>query len=99
MNRLFIIGTLSMSACAPTSTGFVPIGSNTYMYSRMGQFTDFSGGVVKSRLYQDAANFCADQHKVLKPLNSTSKDSGFGTYASAEIQFSCVDETVSGASK
>lgn len=78
-----------LAGCA-TDTGFVRIGQDTYMKSTMGTFTDFSGGAVKARLYKQASEFCNEQGRDISPLESTSKDSGMATYASAEIQFRCV---------
>jgi predicted small secreted protein len=78
-----------VAGCA-TDTGFVRIGQDTYMKSTMGTFTDFSGGVVKARLYKQASEFCSEQGRDISPLGSTSQDSGMATYASAEIQFRCV---------
>jgi hypothetical protein len=60
-----------------------------YMIGGLGSFTDFSSSGAKARLYRQAATFCADQGRVAVPMNSTGRDSGYGTYASAEIQFSC----------
>lgn len=61
-----------------------------YMVGGLGNFTDFSSSGAKARLYKDASKYCADRNRVMLPMNSTGKDSGFGTYASAEIQFRCL---------
>jgi hypothetical protein len=74
--------------CSP-NTGVVPIGDGNYMASKFGSMLTYSGGEVKAELYRDAARYCAKQGKEIEPLSSTSKDSGYGTYASAEIQFRC----------
>jgi hypothetical protein len=63
-----------------------------YMLGGQGQFTDFSGSAVKARFFQQAAAYCQSKNRVMVPMNSTSRDSGFGTYASAEVQFRCVPE-------
>lgn len=60
------------------------------MIGGLGQFTDFSAGAVKARMFQQAAKYCADQGRVMSPVGSTGKDSGIGTYASAEVQFRCL---------
>ena len=79
------------SGCATTGTnGIVQIGPDLYMVGGLGKFTDFSSSGVKARLYQDASKYCADGGRVMLPVNSTGQDSGFGTYASAEIQFRCL---------
>lgn len=80
---------LVLAACATPDTGMVPIGQGMYMHSKFGSMITFSGGHVKAELFQEAGAFCQKQGKQLVPVNSTSKDSGYGTYASAEIQFRC----------
>jgi len=81
----------AITGCATTGTeGVVQIGPDMYMVGGLGKFTDFSSSGVKGRLYQDAAKYCADKKRVMLPVNSTGRDSGYGTYASAEIQFRCV---------
>lgn len=66
------------------------MGPDMYMVGGHGNFTDFSGSAVKARFYKDAAKFCTDKNRAMLPVNSTGQDSGYGTYASAEIQFRCV---------
>ena len=79
------------SGCATTGTdGIVQIGPDLYMVGGLGKFTDFSSSGVKARLYQEAAKYCTDKGRVMLPANSTGHDSGYGTYASAEIQFWCL---------
>lgn len=81
----------AMTGCATTGTdGIVQIGPDMYMVGGLGKFTDFSSSGVKGRLYQDATKFCAEKNKAMLPVSSAGKDSGYGTYASAEIQFRCV---------
>jgi hypothetical protein len=89
MKTIALFASLALAACATPNTGVVPIGNDVYMHSRFGSVTTFSGGQVKAELFQEAAAFCAKQGKSLTPINSTSKDSGYGTYASAEVQFRC----------
>jgi hypothetical protein len=80
-----------VSGCATTGTdGVVPIGPDLYMVGGLGKFTDFSSSGVKARLFQDATKYCADKGRVMLPVNSTGQDSGYGTYASAEVQFRCL---------
>ena len=80
-----------IGGCATTGTdGIVPIGPDLYMVGGLGKFTDFSSSAVKARLFQDASKYCANIGRVMLPENSTGKDSGYGTYASAEIQFRCL---------
>ena len=77
--------------CATTGTGgVVQIGPDTYMVGSLGRFTDFSGSAVKARLVKEAQEWCQQRGRVMILINSTAKDSGMGTYASAEIQFLCL---------
>lgn len=89
---LLLLGiSLLTSGCYTTGTGgVVQIGPDTYMVGSLGKFTDFSGSAVKARLYKQAEEFCKSKGGVMVPINSTAKDSGMGTYASAEIQFMCL---------
>ena len=79
------------NGCATTGTdGVVQIGPDLYMLGGLGKFTDFSSSAVKARFYQNASKYCEEKGRVMSPVNSTGQDSGFGTYASAEIQFRCI---------
>ncbi len=81
----------AITGCGTTGTdGIVQTGPDMYMVGGLGKFTDFSSSAVKGRLYQDAAKYCVEKKRVMPPVNSTGQDSGYGTYASAEIQFRCV---------
>lgn len=91
VSTIAIITICFTGGCATTGTdGIVQIGPDQYMVGGLGKFTDFSSSGVKARLYQDASKYCADRGRVMLPMNSTGQDSGFGTYASAEIQFRCL---------
>jgi hypothetical protein len=77
--------------CATTGTnGIVKIGPDLYMVGGLGKFTDFSSSAIKARLYKQANEFCEKQGRVMVPIDSTGKDSEYGQYASAEIQFLCL---------
>ncbi|MBN3761010.1 hypothetical protein G3O01_09300 [Burkholderia sp. Ac-20365] len=53
----------------------------------------YTGSSVKADLYHQANDFCAKDGKQVEPVNSHGQDYGLGQYASAEIQFRCVDRT------
>ena len=90
---LAIMVCLVMNGCATTGTdGVVEIGPNTYMLGRLGGPFDYSGSAVKARLYPEAKEFCSAKNMVMIPYNSTKKDSALAQYASAEIQFKCVNK-------
>lgn len=78
------------AGCATGTDGVAPIGPDLYMIGGLGKFTDFSSSSVKARMFQDASKFCDGQGRTMMPVNSTGKDSGYGTYASAEVQFRCL---------
>lgn len=87
---IFTLGfALILSACA-SSGGPVPIGPDTYMLAKPGDFLTVSGGSVKADLYREAGQFCAGQNKNLMPVSTDSRDAGVARYASAEIQFRCL---------
>lgn len=85
---LIVLATAALAGCA-SPTGIVPIGDGLYMSSKLGGTFTFDGGETKAELYREAAAFCSKQSKGVIPVNSTSQNSGLGTYASAEIQFRC----------
>lgn len=67
------------------------MGPDMYMIGGLGNFTDFSSSGVKGRMFQEASKHCAGLNRVMYPLNGgIGRDSGYGTYASAEIQFMCL---------
>lgn len=89
--KAFIVVLFVLSGCATTGTnGVVKIGPDLYMLGGLGNFTDFSSSGVKARFFQEGSAFCEKQGRVMQPVNSTGQDSGFGTYASAEVQFRCL---------
>jgi hypothetical protein len=81
----------SIMGCATTGTdGVVEIGENLYMIGGLGNFSDFSSSAVKARMFQDATKSCSGKGKQVETVGSTGKDSSYGTYASAEVQFRCI---------
>jgi hypothetical protein len=79
------------SGCATTGTdGVVPIGPDLYMVGGHGSSLDHSGSGVKAKFFREASKFCEDKGRVMLPVNSTGQDAGFYTFASAEVQFRCV---------
>jgi hypothetical protein len=82
-----------MSGCAPMgSGGVVEIGPNTYMLGRLGGVFDHSSSRVKAQLYAEGAKFCSEKNMVMTPYASSGKDAKTGQYASAEIQFRCIEK-------
>ena len=85
-----LLASVVLAGCASGTEGPVAIGPDTYMLGGQGRYTDTSGSVVKARFFEQAGTFCAKNGRVMVPTGSTGQDSGFGTYASAEVQFRCV---------
>lgn len=85
---LIVGAVLLVSGCS--GPGIVPMGQDTYMLARDGSFTTFGGGAVKAELYKEAHAFCVSQGREILPLRDASRDSGYGRYANAEIQFRCL---------
>lgn len=79
-----------LTACATGTNGPVQIGPDTYMLGGHGRYIDTSGSVVKARFFEEAGSYCLKKNRVMVPVASTGQDSGFGSYASAEVQFRCV---------
>ena len=90
------IGILSATilGCATGTNGVVPAGDGVYMVGGLGGFFDYSASQAKVRYLEQATKFCADRGQTMVLVNSTGKDSGFGTYASGEVQFRCVTKDV-----
>lgn len=85
---LSAVAALALVGCA--SSGPVPIGPDTYMLAKPGDFMTVSGGTVKAELYREAGGFCQKQGKHLMPLSTSSTDASVARYASAEISFRCL---------
>ena len=82
---------LALGGCGTTGTdGIVEISPNLYMLGGLGSAFDFSSAGAKAKLYKEAKAFCDNKGLVVQPVSDTGRDSGFGTYASAEIKFRCV---------
>mgnify|MGYP001600733160 CR=1 FL=1 len=90
----FLIAAVALSACT-TTTGITPIGSGLYMLGTQDGMA-YSGSKVKAGLYQQAQQFCEAKNEDVMPDNSTSQDSSFAEYASAEIQFRCAARVAQG---
>ena len=70
-------------------TDVVSVGNGLYMVSGM-DYESWSAGVVKSKLYKGATEFCAKSDKKAVSTVSKSTDAiAYSNYASAEIQFRC----------
>lgn len=89
--RHLLVPTIALILTGCSGPGVVPMGRDTYMIAKDGSFTTFGGGAVKAELYQEADAFCGKKGKQLMPVKEASRDSGYGRYANAELQFRCLD--------
>lgn len=89
--RLLLVPAITLFIAGCSGPGVVPMGRDTYMIAKDGSFTTFGGGAVKAELYQEANAFCENKGKQLMPVNEAARDSGYGRYANAELQFRCLD--------
>jgi hypothetical protein len=89
MYRLVALASAALLASC-SSSGVVPIGPDTYMISKPGDFFTFTGGSVAADLYREAGAYCAQEHKNLMPVHVSASDSGYAKVASAELQFRCL---------
>ncbi|WP_150787538.1 hypothetical protein [Pseudomonas fluorescens] len=90
--RLLLVSTIALLIAGCSGPGVVPMGRDTYMIAKDGSFTTFGGGAVKVELYQEANAFCESKGKQMMPVKDASRDSGYGRYANAELQFRCLNE-------
>lgn len=89
--RHLLLPMIALLLAGCSGPGVVPMGRDTYMIAKDGSFTTFGGGAVKAELYQEANTFCERKGKQLMPVKDASRDSGYGRYANAELQFRCLD--------
>lgn len=90
MRRLLVpIVVILLAGCAGPE--IVPMGRDTYMVAKDGNFTTWGGAGVKVELYKQANAFCESKGKQLMPVKEASRDSGYARYANAELQFRCLD--------
>lgn len=80
-----------LAACA-SSSGVVITGDGTYLITRSEKGVDTTGSRVKADALKEANTYCTSKGKVLKVIESSSKDMvPFKSDAQAEVQFSCFD--------
>jgi hypothetical protein len=81
---------LLLTACA-SSSGVVPMGSETFMVSRSEKGFDTTGSRVKADALKEANTYCSGRGKALELVNTSEKDMvPFKSDAQAEVVFKCV---------
>lgn len=88
--RIFIsaISLIALSGCA-TNSGIVDLGGGNYVYEKEDAMAS-NGSSVKVEILKEAAAFCKQQGKILSvQSSSTNQYNPEGSYAGAEVQFSC----------
>lgn len=94
MLRIAVLsGVIALTGCATGTDGPVPIGGGAYMIGGLGGGFDYSASTVKAKFFKEASEFCEGKGQEMIPINSTGKDAGLGTYASAEVQFRCAPKS------
>ena len=84
---------IRLSGCTTTGTdGVVEIAPNTYLLGGQGGVLDHSGSALKARFFKEAAKYCASKGMTIAPLNSSAQDASMAQYASAEVQFRCLQK-------
>lgn len=94
--KAVLVLAVGLAGCAYGTNGVVQIGPDLYMVGGLGGPFDYSGSAVKAKFFKEAAAFCAARQQTMVPVGSTGKDSSL-QYASAEVQFRCVEERPSDA--
>lgn len=93
MNKLGLVVIIctSIVGCQSGGTnGVQALGPNHFIIGDLGAFTDFSASATKVKIHREAANYCANQNKQMQIITSSSRDSGYAQYATAELQFKCI---------
>jgi hypothetical protein len=86
----YAVSVALVGLCSCASSGPVPVGPDTYMIAKPGDFFTLSGASVQADLYREAGAFCVQQQKELMPVDSSYRDSGPARFATAEIRFRCL---------
>jgi hypothetical protein len=90
MRRTAILVATLLSACASTS-GVVPLGSDTYLISRSEKGFDTTGSRVKADAIKESNKYCATTGKQAELVKTTQNDMiPFKSDAQAEIEFRCI---------
>jgi hypothetical protein len=76
--------------CAGTTNRVVPTGHDTYIVANHGTMGWSSVGAQKAKAFETANAFCNSKGKEVEAVNEHETDSGFGTIASADLEFRCV---------
>lgn len=92
MKKIIIVACCGvLSACS--STGPVNIGKDSYMISKQSAAGGFgSPGVLKAEIIREGSTFCTSSHKIFQMVSSQDHPATYGSNASAEINFMCLDE-------
>jgi len=87
-----IVLVMLLGGCA--SSGVVPIGKDTFMISDKASNGYTPAGSLKANIYREGAAYCANQGKEFQPLHEQWVEGvpNSWKWASAEIQFRCLDK-------
>jgi putative hemolysin len=88
MNRLCLVLSVTLSACAST-TGVVSTGKNTYMIAREDNGPTASIGAIKASTFKEAGAFCAGQGKSLQVVKESDTPRSLGQFPQTTLHFAC----------
>lgn len=81
---------LALSACAGV-TGVVPTGPDTYMVASRGTMGWSSGPVQEAHAFQQAADYCKSQGKIIQTISADNSGNGAEfKISTGEVNFRCV---------
>ena len=88
MKYIIIFLILLFTACS--STGVVPMDSETYMIGKRSAQVGFGPpSAIRADVYKEANEFCAKKQKVVKTLNLKVTNSGLAKPGHVLLEFKC----------
>lgn len=92
LNPSILLTALLLSSCASLEpiSGVVPIGPDKYLIGGGVGLPNYANTSLKAKLYQQAAQFCADRTRVMQISDSASMDQKVDESGRVELQFYCL---------
>lgn len=85
-----IFMTLAFAACS--STGVVPVGTDTFMIAKKSAQAGFGPPVkTEAAVYEEANAYCESQRLMVETVDKEVRNSTFGRPGSVNLKFRCVD--------
>jgi len=89
MKKLLLLLPILVSACATTTSGPIPAGSNTYIISRQAGFFPSGKEPLLEEATGKANEFCASMKKTMKIVTINENMQAIGNFPKATVVFSC----------